>query len=269
MSFQFNGFGSQSSPAAPRFAVPTVVAPPAGTEGEKGEESDEEEDGLQLKQEEKTVEKAVQGEEEEEEDDELKDQVQEKTQEKTENEEVPEVKKVTEEVSEKVELEKQELWTVDESMNGIEVMSNAFINTVQPSLDATLHRIAELKESQQRLLKMLVEQNAGLKSNKQLEDAAVVLEKLPFYAKKLQGIKLAMQEISTSTEKMKRRTEGLRIDAQSCTYLADGADRNHSHLTSVSLRCADAIKKENKRDAQSQWNKLYAAKSAPGSSAQS
>lgn len=70
---------------------------------------------------------------------------------------------------------------------------------------------------------MLTEQNAGIKSNRQLKDAAVVLEKLPFYAKKLQGIKLAMQEISTTTEKMKRRAEGLRIDAQSRTSIANDA----------------------------------------------
>ncbi|KAE9171177.1 hypothetical protein PF004_g27649 [Phytophthora fragariae] len=242
MSFQFNGFGSQASPAAPRFAVPTVVAPPAGAGGEEDEESDEEDDEeeLQLKLEEKApqVEKQVTGEEEEE-DEEQEQEVTEKTKES-------DAKKTTEVISKKVEEHQQELWQVDGNVNGIEVMSNAFVDTVQPSLDATIHRIAELKESQLRLLKLLTEQNAGIKSNKQLEDAAVVLEKLPFYVKKLQGIKLVMQEISVSSEKMKRRAEGLRIDAQSY-----------------------AIKKENKRDAQSQWNKLYAAKSAPSPGAQS
>ncbi|KAF4317183.1 hypothetical protein G195_007656 [Phytophthora kernoviae 00238/432] len=142
--------------------------------------------------------------------------------------------------------ENAELWQVDESVNGIEVMSNAVIDTIQPSLDATIHRIAELKESQQRLLKLLAEQNAAIGSSKQIEDVAVVLEKLPYYVKKVQGIKLAMAEISTSTEKMKRRAENLRVDAQS-----------------------HAIKKENKRDAQSQWNKLYAAKNAGSPSVQS
>ncbi|KAG6616989.1 Aspartate-semialdehyde dehydrogenase [Phytophthora cinnamomi] len=245
MSFQFNGFGSQGPPAAPRFAVPTVVAPPSGNGGEEDEESDEEEEAeLQLKLEEKTpqVEKQVTGEEDEEENEEQGQGQEPSTQKAAEEVQHSEAKKVIGPVAEKEEDEKQdqELWQVDENVNGIEVMSNAFVDTVQPSLDATIHRIAELKESQQRLLKLLTEQNAGIKSNKQLEDAAVVLEKLPFYVKKLQGIKLAMQEISVSTEKMKRRAEGLRIDAQSY-----------------------AIEKENKRDAQSQWNKLYAAKSAP------
>ncbi|POM78818.1 Hypothetical protein PHPALM_3608 [Phytophthora palmivora] len=221
MSFQFSGFGSQA-PAAPRFAVPTVVAPSAGAEDEEDEENEEE---VQMAEENETK-----GEEDEEE-------------EAVELEvSVSETKERTEKVAEA--RDNEEMWKVDGSVNGVEVMSNAFVATVQPSLDATIHRIAELKESQQRLLKMLVEQNGAITSNKQLEDAAVVLEKLPFYVKKVQGIKLAMQEISTSTEKMKRRAEDLRIDAQS-----------------------HAIKKENKRDAQSQWNKLYAAKSTSASSA--
>jgi hypothetical protein len=116
----------------------------------------------------------------------------------------------------------------------------------------------------QRLLKMLTGQNTGIKANKQLDDAAVVLEKLPYFVKKVQSIKLAMQEISTSTEKMKRRAEGLRIDAQSRTSTTP-CSAGTASLTSLCLWPADAIKKENKRDAQSQWNKLYAAKSAPDS----
>ncbi|KAK1930466.1 hypothetical protein P3T76_014137 [Phytophthora citrophthora] len=236
MNFQFNGFGTQSSPAAPRFAVPTVVAPPAGA-GEEDEESDEDDEELELqvkKTEEKTNEKKKEVEGEEDEDEATEEQ---------EKEEIkaPKAKQASAEQA-ATSYKKQELWQVDKSVNGVEVMSNAFVDTIQPSLDATIHRIAELKESQQRLLQMLTVQNSAINSNKQLEDAAVVLEKLPFYAKKLQNIKLAMQEISTTTEKMKRRAENLRVDAQS-----------------------HAIKKENKRDAQSQWNKLYAAKSAAGS----
>ncbi|RLN51682.1 hypothetical protein BBJ29_007075 [Phytophthora kernoviae] len=162
----------------------------------------------------------------------------EKLQDETEEVKTVEVKQPVKEAPVVTE-ENAELWQVDESVNGIEVMSNAVIDTIQPSLDATIHRIVELKESQQRLLKLLTEQNAAIGSSKQIEDVAVVLEKLPYYVRKVQGIKLAMAEISTSTEKMKRRAENLRVDAQS-----------------------HAIKKENKRDAQSQWNKLYAAKNA-------
>ncbi|CAH0492537.1 unnamed protein product [Peronospora farinosa] len=224
MRFQFNGFGSQSSPAASRFATPTIAVASAGEDNEEDEENDEEEENeiLKLKLEEKT--KDVQKEVTHEED---------KTR---------ETEQATKRDFDSLGT-KQKLWHVDESVNGVEVMSAALVETVQPSLDATICRIAELKESQQRLLMMLTEQNIGLKSNKQLEDAAIVLEKLPFYAKKLQGIKLAMQEISNSTEKMKHRSESLRIDAQSY-----------------------AIKKENKRDAQSQWNKLYAARSTSAQS---
>ncbi|KAF4136325.1 Snapin/Pallidin [Phytophthora infestans] len=235
MSFQFNGFGSQST-SAPRFTVPTVVAPSVGTEGEEDEESDGDSEDATLK----AVD--ISKEEKSEEQDKTLDSDE---QGKNEGVNSSEAKQTTEKAVEKT-GEAPVLWEVDGSINGIELMSNAFVESVQPSLDSTIHRIAELKESQRRLLKMLMEQNAGIKSNKQLEDAAVVLEKLPFYAKKLQGIKLAMQEISTSTEKMKRRADSLRVDAQS-----------------------HAIKKENKRDVQSQWNKLYAAKNAPDSGASS
>ncbi|KAG2509977.1 hypothetical protein JM18_008595 [Phytophthora kernoviae] len=239
MNFQFNGFGSQQSPAAPRFAVPTVVAPPVGAEDGEDEESEEEEEEQPLKLEEKPLEsKKGEGQSEEVTEGE-------KLQDETEEVKTVEVKQPLKEAPVVTE-ENAELWQVDESVNGIEVMSNAVIDTIQPSLDATIHRIAELKESQQRLLKLLAEQNAAIGSSKQIEDVAVVLEKLPYYVKKVQGIKLAMAEISTSTEKMKRRAENLRVDAQS-----------------------HAIKKENKRDAQSQWNKLYAAKNAGSPSVQS
>ena len=83
----------------------------------------------------------------------------------------------------------------------------------------------------QRLLKMLTEENVAMKSNKQLEDAAIVLEKLPFYAKKLQGIKLAMQEISNATEKMKHRSESLRIDAQSRMSMANVANLGRYYVS--------------------------------------
>ncbi|CAI5737628.1 unnamed protein product [Peronospora destructor] len=223
MSFQFNGFGSQPSPAASRFATPTIAMPSA-EDSEEDEERDEEVENeiskLKLEEKMKDVQKGVTQEEDK----------------------IGETEQAAKRVSDSLGT-KQKLWHVNESINGIEVMSAAFVDTVQPSLDATICRITELKESQQRLLKMLTEQNIGVKSNKQLEDAAIVLEKLPFYAKKLQDIKLAMQEISNSTEKMKHRSESLRIDAQS-----------------------HAIKKENKRDAQSQWNKLYAAKSTSAQS---
>ncbi|GMF37655.1 unnamed protein product [Phytophthora fragariaefolia] len=147
MTFQFNGFGSQASPAAPRFAVPTVVAPPTGAEGEGDEESDEEEEEqkLNLKLVEKPqVEMEVTGEEEEEEE-ELEQEA--SVQDDAEETKNPDIKTTTEGAAEMTE-EQQELWQVDENVNGIEVMSNAVVDTMQPSLDATIHRIAELKESQ-------------------------------------------------------------------------------------------------------------------------
>ncbi|CAH0482089.1 unnamed protein product [Peronospora belbahrii] len=236
MNYSLNGFEPQSSVAVSRFTAPTFGASSSkecSTEDKKTRHKDEEEnEELELKYRKekiKSVQKEVIGEVEEEE----------KEEEEEEEEDVArDIKQAMKRDVESFET-KQDHWHLNESLNGVEVMSNAFVDTVQPSLDATIHRITELKESQQRLLKMLTEQNTSIRSNKQVEDAAVVLEKLPFYAKKLEGIKLAMQEISNSTEKMKCRAEDLRIDAQS-----------------------HAIKKENKRDALSQWNKLYAAKSS-------
>ncbi|RLN92824.1 hypothetical protein BBJ28_00011739 [Nothophytophthora sp. Chile5] len=238
-SFQFNSFGSQQqSPAAPRFAVPTVVAPPDGAESE--EEGSEEEQKQEDKQPatEPKGDAAVEATDDSEVAGEGEDNGDGLT--------VTRGKDVPQKTAEVPESDEEGLWEVDGSVNGVEIMSDAFIDTIRPSLDATIHRIAELKENQQRLLQLLTQQNNALLSNKQLDDVAVVLEKLPHYVKKVQAIKLAMAEISTSTERMKHRAENLRIDAQS-----------------------HAIKKENKRDAQSQWNKLYAAKSAPGSSSPS
>uniref|UniRef100_K3X2M5 Uncharacterized protein n=1 Tax=Globisporangium ultimum (strain ATCC 200006 / CBS 805.95 / DAOM BR144) TaxID=431595 RepID=K3X2M5_GLOUD len=130
-------------------------------------------------------------------------------------------------------------WSLDASINGVDVMGDAILTRLQPSLDDSIHRIAELTESQQHLLQLLSTQHASICSNSEITKVAVVMGKLPHYIQKVHEIKAAMAEISTSVERMKKRAENLRVDAQS-----------------------HAIKKENKRDAQSQWNKLYAAKSS-------
>lgn len=96
------------------------------------------------------------------------------------------------------------------------------------------------------------------------------MDKLPHYIRKVHAIKAAMTEISTSVEKMKKRAENLRVDAQSRTFplVVAGTLDNRNQLISkivlcdVALCSVDALKKENKRDALSQWNKLYAAKSS-------
>ncbi|TDH72603.1 hypothetical protein CCR75_003889 [Bremia lactucae] len=229
MNFHLDGFGLQSSSVAPRFALQADGPHSAAVGGKVDERSNEEEKAVLLKEE---VEKEIKEHGEEQ-----------KDEEQTKNTigQSPESKLTSTKVAGL--NDSNNLWQIDQSINGIEIMSNAFVKTVQPSLDATIYRIADLKESQQQLLEMLIEQNNGLRSKRQLEDAAVVLQKLPLYIKKVQKIKAAMQEISVSSEKMKRRVEGLRIDAQSY-----------------------AIKKENERDKQSQWNKLYAAKNTGASS---
>ncbi|CEG46078.1 Snapin/Pallidin/Snn1 [Plasmopara halstedii] len=225
MGFQLNDYASQST----RFDVPIVKTPSAGTEGESKEESDEEGEIIKSKE---LVRQEM---------DVYVEEEKHKVGEQGMTEKVNNMEFERTQVEASAEREHL-LWEVDDSLDGLRIMSDAFVDTVRPSIDATIHRIAELKESQQRLLRILTEQNAGITSNEQLEDAAAVLDKLPIYTKKLQGIQLAMQEISTSSQKMKRRAENLRIDAQSY-----------------------ALKKENKRDEQTQWNKLYAAKSSKAS----
>ncbi|GAB9464487.1 hypothetical protein Gpo141_00001916 [Globisporangium polare] len=131
-------------------------------------------------------------------------------------------------------------WSLDGSPeDGIQLMGDSIVSRLQPSLDDSIHRIAELTESQEHLLHLLSTQNASICANEQVKNVAVVMDKLPHYIRKIQDIRAAMTEISASVEKMKKRAENLRVDAQS-----------------------HAIKKENKRDSMSQWNKLYAAKNA-------
>ncbi|KAF1329578.1 Mediator complex, subunit med21, partial [Globisporangium splendens] len=127
-------------------------------------------------------------------------------------------------------------WTLDASISGVDVMGDAILTRLQPSLDDSIHRIAELTENQQVARD---EHSIYAYPNIEITKVAVVMDKLPHYIRKVHEIKTAMAEISTSVERMKKRAENLRVDAQS-----------------------HAIKKENKRDAQSQWNKLYAAKSS-------
>lgn len=139
------------SPAAPRFTVPTVNAVPNPTkdhdnnaeEDEEEEESDGETEIEELKfmvwvkpqDEQKGVD----------EDDEVdRDDAEESAR---QQETALDHLLTKEDVENK--RENGERWQLDESMNGIDVMSNAFVDIVQPSLDGTIHRIAELKESQQ------------------------------------------------------------------------------------------------------------------------
>ncbi|KAJ0393665.1 hypothetical protein P43SY_003684 [Pythium insidiosum] len=89
-----------------------------------------------------------------------------------------------------------------------------------------------------RLLSRLVTQNKAVCQNAEVENIAIVMNKLPQYIRKVQDIKATMSEVNTSVDRMKKRAESLRVDAQS-----------------------HAIKKESKRASLSQWNKLSATKS--------
>ncbi|KAJ0397960.1 hypothetical protein ATCC90586_002023 [Pythium insidiosum] len=90
----------------------------------------------------------------------------------------------------------------------------------------------------ERLLSRLVTQNKAVCQNAEVENIAIVMNKLPQYIRKVQDIKATMSEVNTSVDRMRKRAESLRVDAQS-----------------------HAIKKESKRASLSQWNKLSATKS--------
>jgi hypothetical protein len=130
-------------------------------------------------------------------------------------------------------------WALVREADGVQVMGDAIAARLQPALDDSILRIAELTESQQHLLQLLTSQHASICANEQIQNVAVMMDKLPHYIRKVQAIKAAMAEIAASVEKMKKRGESLRVDAQS-----------------------HAIKKETKRDSMAQWNKLHAAKSS-------
>lgn len=67
------------------------------------------------------------------------------------------------------------------------------------------------------MLHLLSTQNASICANERIKNVAVVMDKLPHYIRKIQDIRAAMSEMSASTEKMKKRAESLRVDAQSRT----------------------------------------------------
>ncbi|TYZ68823.1 hypothetical protein PybrP1_011947 [[Pythium] brassicae (nom. inval.)] len=137
-------------------------------------------------------------------------------------------------------------WELVKEVDGVQVMGDAIVSRMQPTLDDAIMRIAELTESQQHLLQLLASQHASICENEQIKRVAVVMDKLPHYIRKVQTIKAAMAEISASVEKMKKRGESLRVDAQS-----------------------HAIKKETKRDSMAQWNKMHAGRSSEQSAANS
>lgn len=92
----------------------------------------------------------------------------------------------------------------------------------------------------QHLLQLLTSQHASICANEQIQNVAVVMDKLPHYIRKVQAIKAAMAEIAASVEKMKKRGESLRVDAQSRTCAMDGnrelgAYAQVVHLTRVSV----------------------------------
>jgi hypothetical protein len=51
----------------------------------------------------------------------------------------------------------EELWTVEPSMDSVQMMGDAFVRSIQPSLDASIQRIEELRSNQKvrRIIQMV------------------------------------------------------------------------------------------------------------------
>jgi hypothetical protein len=107
-------------------------------------------------------------------------------------------------------------------------------------LTVTLWKLSEEEWTVQRLLTLLQHQHKEICANDQIENVAIVMGKLPQYIRKVQDIKAAMTEISSSIERMKKRSESLRVDAQSrksCRVLPSGVSLTHCHYRFLSCRC--------------------------------
>lgn len=56
-------------------------------------------------------------------------------------------------------------------------------------------------------------------ASEQIENVALVMNKVPYYSRKVHDIKATAFEITNSVERLKKRAESLRIDAQSRTFV--------------------------------------------------
>jgi hypothetical protein len=67
---------------------------------------------------------------------------------------------------------------------------------------------------------LLQEENKSLdhSQNRQIIEIDITMSKVPRYIRKAQNIKCTMSEINQSVEKMKKRAEYLRVEAQSRTF---------------------------------------------------
>ncbi|CCI45958.1 unnamed protein product [Albugo candida] len=119
------------------------------------------------------------------------------------------------------------------SLDGLCMIQKAMMQKIRPSMETAIERIQELMENQKAA------RNVELLENECMEKIESTMTKSTAYAQKIDRIAANMMEISIAIERMKKKADDLRIDAQSY-----------------------AIKKEEKREERQQWNLFYAAKSS-------
>ncbi|RHY24304.1 hypothetical protein DYB25_007770 [Aphanomyces astaci] len=107
-------------------------------------------------------------------------------------------------------------------------------------LEGTLHQITELAESQEHLLSLVTERNVHLVTHPALMVVEQTMAQLPSYFQKVIQLKLKMNDITTTLEKLKSRADHLQVEAQS-----------------------RALAKEDRNDKQSQWQRLFNASKSP------
>ncbi|KAF0720566.1 Aste57867_206 [Aphanomyces stellatus] len=138
--------------------------------------------------------------------------------------------------------EPEDMWTAAlkgewSEADGKRKMSLAASSHLEHVLEGTMLQIAELAESQEHLLSLVMDRNVRLLSNPELAKIEQTMAQIPAYFQKVVQLKLKMNDITTNLEKLKRNADYLQVEAQS-----------------------RALAKEEKKDKMSQWNKLLFAK---------
>lgn len=134
------------------------------------------------------------------------------------------------------EWEELQRYLTRSSNRDLSTLKKAVTIRLQHVLDAAIHRIDDLLVNQEVLLcmsvlfslahicalqRLLDNVNAlgnSFIGNDEIEAIEKTMAKLPKYTQKIENIQKAMSTISESIEKLKCRSESLRIDAQSCKY---------------------------------------------------
>ncbi|RHY02007.1 hypothetical protein DYB36_007927 [Aphanomyces astaci] len=128
-------------------------------------------------------------------------------------------------------------WTEETGMHKMGLAGASHLHSV---LEGTLHQITELAESQEHLLSLVTERNVHLVTHPALMVVEQTMAQLPSYFQKVIQLKLKMNDITTTLEKLKSRADHLQVEAQS-----------------------RALAKEDRHDKQSQWQRLFSASKSP------